>query len=190
MTGVERSGGVGGPASIALAGVVLSHVAHYLSVLALYGLTANVFGYATISQKLTCFLSAALHIICPAGAFLSAPYGESIFSFLNITGFYLYSCSLIAERNGRTLSRDVQVLTSAALFAVATTVRSNGVLSGFLFAYDAAVLAWRTVRQGLSLHNTIRLSIVVLGGCIVALGMVFPQFLAWRVYCGTTTDPR
>ncbi|KAJ5815092.1 hypothetical protein N7474_006869 [Penicillium riverlandense] len=190
ISGVERSGGVGGPANIALAGVALSHVAHYLSVLAVYGLTANVFGCTTISQKLICFLSAALHIICPGGAFLSAPNPESIFSFLNITGFYLYSCSLIAGYNGKTLSRDSLLLTSAALFAVATTVRSNGILSGFLFAYDAAVLVWRTFSQGLSLHNTIRLGMVVLGGCIVALGTIVPQFLAWRVYCASATDPR
>lgn len=171
-----------------MVGVALSHVAHYLSVLSLYRLSANIFGHATAPQHLICFLSAALHIISPAGAFLSAPYGESLVSFLNMTGFYLYSSSLIAERNGATGLRDFRVLTSAVLFAVATMVRSNGVLSGFLFAYDAVVLAWKTLTKGPTMHNTIRLAVIILGGCIVASGMVIPQFLAYRMYCMSETD--
>lgn len=173
-----------------MVGVALSHVTHYLSVLALYRLSANIFGHATVSQKLICFLSAALHIICPAGAFLSAPYGESIFSFLNFSGFYLYSSSLIAERNGVTGLRDAQVLTASVLFAIATLVRSNGIISGFLFAYDALVLAWAVLTQGPSRHTTRRLAIIVLGGCIVALGLVIPQVLAYRAYCLAESAPR
>jgi Gpi18-like mannosyltransferase len=173
-----------------MVGVVISHVTHYLSVLALYRLSANIFGHATATQHLICFLSAALHIISPAGAFLSAPYGEPIVSFLNITGFYLYSSSLIAERNGATCLRDVRVLTSAVLFAVATMVRSNGLLSGFLFAYDAVVLTWKTVTQGPTLHNTIRLAVIILAGCIVASSIVIPQILAYRIYCLAGADVR
>ncbi|KAJ5086555.1 hypothetical protein NUU61_007862 [Penicillium alfredii] len=183
ISGIRLSGGLGGPANTALVAVVLSHVAHYLSVLALYRLSANIFGQATITQELFCFLSAGLHIVSPAGAFLSAPYGESIVSILNFSGYYLYSSSLIAERDGATRSRDARVLTAAALFAIATMVRSNGILSGFLFAYDACVLAWGTLTQGPSIHNTLRLVVIVLGGCIVASGMVIPQLLAYRTYC-------
>ncbi|KAJ5138675.1 uncharacterized protein N7515_003523 [Penicillium bovifimosum] len=190
VSGIRLSGGNDGPASTAMVGVVLSHVAHYLSVLALYRLSSNIFGHATAHQHLICFLSAALHIISPAGAFLSAPYGESIVSFLNITGFYLYSSSLIAERNGATRLRDVRVLTSAVLFAVATMVRSNGVLSGFLFAYDATVLGWKTLTRGPTLHTSVRLAVIVFGGCIVGSGMVIPQILAYRMYCMSEGDAR
>lgn len=188
--GIRWSGGEGGPVNTAVVGVALSHVAHYLSVLALYRLSANIFGHATIPQRLICFLSAALHIISPAGAFLSAPYGESIFSFLNFSGFYLYSSSLIAERNGVTGLRDVHVLTASVLFAIATVVRSNGILSGFLFAYDASMLAWATLTLGPSRHATRRLAVIVLGGCIVALGMIVPQILAYRAYCLQDKDLR
>lgn len=173
-----------------MVGVVLSHVAHYLSVLALYRLSANIFGHATATQHLICFLSAALHIISPAGAFLSAPYGESIVSVLNMTGFYLYSSSLIAERNGATRLRDIRVLTSAVLFAAATMVRSNGILSGFLFAYDAAVLAWKILTKGPTLHTIVRLAVIIVGGCIVGSGMIIPQFLAYRMYCLSESDLR
>lgn len=171
-------------------GVVLSHVAHYLSVLSLYRLSINIFGHTTATQRLICLLSAALHIICPAGAFLSAPYGESTFSFLNISGFYLYTSSLIAEHNGKTTLRDLQVISAAVLFAIATMVRSNGILNGFLFAYDAVLLAWATLTQGPSIHTARRLAVIIFGGWVVALGMVFPQILAYRIYCMSQELPR
>lgn len=171
-------------------GVVLSHVAHYLSILALYRLSINIFGHATPTQRLICLLSAALHIICPAGAFLSAPYGESVFSFLNISGFYFYTSSLISEHNDCTTWRDLQVVAAALSFAIATMVRSNGILSGFLFAYDAGILAWTTLTQGPSLHKSRRLAVIVFGGCTVALGMIVPQILAYRIYCTSQDDLR
>ncbi|KAJ5183659.1 GPI mannosyltransferase 2 [Penicillium capsulatum] len=183
MSGIQWSGGEGGPVNTAFVGVALSHVAHYLSVLALYQLSGNIFGHATIPQRLICFLSAALHIISPGGAFLSAPYGESIFSFLNFSGFYLYSSSLIAERNGITGLRDFQVLLASGLFAIATVVRSNGILSGFLFAYDALLLTWETLTRGPSRHSLRRLAVIIVGGGIVAVGMVVPQIMAYRAYC-------
>jgi phosphatidylinositol glycan class V len=181
--GIRLSGGLSGPVTAALIGVALSHVAHYLSVLALYGLSANVFGHETPTQRLICFLSAALHIISPAGAFLSAPYGESIFSFLNIWGFYIYTSSLIADHKGAVRFRDILVLAAAVLFALATLVRSNGILSGFLFAYDATTLAWSTLTKGPSSRTLRRLAVIVLGGSIVALGMGVPQILAYREFC-------
>ncbi|KAJ5935350.1 GPI mannosyltransferase 2 [Penicillium verhagenii] len=185
VSGLRKSGGLGGPVPIALIAVVLSHAAHYFSVLALYLLSANIFGDETVTQKLICFLSAALHIISPAGAFLSAPYGESIFSFLNFSGFYLYSGSLISERQGFTVLRDLQVLTAGGLFAIATMVRSNGILSGFLFAYDACLLIWTGLTKGLSTRNIRRLIIIGVGGGTVALGMIVPQIQAYRTYCLT-----
>jgi Gpi18-like mannosyltransferase len=188
--GIRWSGGIDGPVNTALVGVIVSHIAHYYSVLALYSLSANIFGEETSTQKLICFLSCALHIISPAGAFLSAPYGEPIFSLLNISGYYLYTSSLIAEHGGAVLLRDLQVLTAAVLFAIATVVRSNGILSGFLFAYDAAILVWTILTQGFSTRRVRRLAVLVVGGFVVALSMVVPQFLAYREYCVDGGDLR
>lgn len=161
----------------------MSHVAHYLSVLALYRLSINVFGHRTAAQKLVCFLSAVLHIVCPAGAFLSAPYGEALFSFLNIAGFYVYSSSVLDDGIGQKLSRDVKRLAAGALFAVATSVRSNGILSGCLFAYDAVMQLQRIAFQGLSLDAVVHLAVIIVGGCEVALGMIVPQVIAYATYC-------
>ncbi|KAF9887983.1 ER membrane glycoprotein subunit of the GPI transamidase complex-like protein [Aspergillus nanangensis] len=187
---LHRLGGLGGVPTIALVAVVLSHVAHYLSVLALYRLSANVFGLDNPKQKIVCFLSAALHIISPAGAFLSAPYGEALFSFLNITGFYAYSSSLLDTSAERALSSSVKLLLASGLFSVATTVRSNGVISGFLYAYDAVLLLYRILTHGPSKNACIRLIATIIGGCVVGFGMILPQAIAYADFCLATLPPR
>lgn len=182
--------GLGGATAITIIAVTLSHLAHLFSVLALYRLTANVFGRDTSTRKLVCFLSAALHIVCPAGAFLSAPYGEALFSFLNITGFYIYSSSFLDNSDGRRLSSDVKLLLASVLFSAATTVRSNGILSGIPYAYDAIALAYRILTQGLSTDACVRLCVTVVGGSVIAVGIIFPQFLAYTHFCLDVQSPR
>ncbi|KAH8428207.1 ER membrane glycoprotein subunit of the GPI transamidase complex-like protein, variant 3 [Aspergillus melleus] len=174
-----------GSAKIAIAGVALSHLAHYLSVLALYRLSINVFGQETTTQRLVCFLSAALHIISPAGAFLSAPYGEPVFSFFNITGLYIYSSSVLDNEVGKSVLRNAKLLLAALVFSAATVVRSNGFLSGFLFAYDALVQLQRLLSRGVSVDAFVHLGVVVISGCILALGFVVPQLFAYAQYCMT-----
>lgn len=169
--------------TVAITGIATSHIAHYLSVLVFYKLSINVFGKDTVTKQLICFLSAALHIISPAGAFLSAPYGEPLFSFLNLSGFYVYSSSLVDRHNGRKIARDVKLMIAAVLFSVATSIRSNGILSGFLFAYDAALQLWRVLSQSVSLDYCAHLSAIIVGGCIVGAGMIIPQFVAYNTYC-------
>ncbi|RAL17531.1 DUF409 domain protein [Aspergillus homomorphus CBS 101889] len=175
--------GLGGAVFVAIEAILLSHIAHYLSVLALYKLSVNVFGNDTTTQRLICLLSSALHIICPAGAFLSAPYGESLFSFLNITGFYLYSSAYLDNKKGKRLSGDLKSILSAVLFSAATTVRSNGILSGILFAYDAFLQLRRVVSQSLSWNACAHLLVAIVSGCIIALGLVLPQYIAHTAYC-------
>ncbi|KAL3438490.1 GPI mannosyltransferase 2 [Aspergillus tetrazonus] len=171
-----------GVAEFAITAVVLSHVAHYLSVLTLYQLSLNVFGHETERKRLICFLSAALHIISPAGAFLSAPYAESLFSFLNTAGLYSYSSSLVDLTKRKQLVSHVKLLISGCFFAIATAVRSNGILSGILLAYDALNQAYEMVARR-SPRAAARLCFVITSGCIVALGFVIPQYLAYTAYC-------
>ncbi|QSS49377.1 hypothetical protein I7I53_09705 [Histoplasma capsulatum var. duboisii H88] len=166
---------------VALTGIGLSHTCHYLSVLSLYGLSRTVFGDG--SSRALPLLAAALHVISPAGAFLSAPYGEPVFSFLNFTGFYAYASALHDDRRGCVFARDVKFLVAGGLFATVTTVRSNGVLSGMLFAYDTVVGLAAIVSSGVSLSKLHRMFFVVLGGSLILLGVVGPQYRAFMVYC-------
>ncbi|KAL2852393.1 GPI mannosyltransferase 2 [Aspergillus pseudoustus] len=167
---------------VAVAAVALSHVSHYLSVLALYWLSVNIFGRNT-QGTLICFLSAALHIVCPGGAFLSAPYGESLFSFLNITGYYIYSSSCIDLSSNKRLLSHGKLLLAGCLFAAATSIRSNGILSGVLLAYDAMWQAYKVISRRSVCSAIVRLGFTVISGCIVALGLLIPQYLAYISYC-------
>ncbi|KAL4932262.1 DUF409 domain protein [Aspergillus undulatus] len=178
-----RSNDSSGAVGFAVAGVALSHLAHYLSVLALYRLSVNVFGHASERTRLVSFLSAALHIVCPAGAFLSAPYMEPLFSFLNTTGFYIYSSSQVDLSKGNSSLSHAKLLLSGCFFALATAIRSNGVLSGILFAYDALRLSFGIVTRRSVWTASVRLCFVIISGCVVALGLIIPQYLAYRTYC-------
>ncbi|KAI9375286.1 GPI mannosyltransferase 2 [Aspergillus egyptiacus] len=170
-------------AKLAVTAVVLSHVAHYLSVLVLHRLSINVLGHDTERRRLICFLAAALHIISPAGAFLSAPYGESLFSFLNISGFYVYSSSRLDSGTRKQSLTYAKILLSGVLFAVATAIRSNGILSGVVLAYDALEQCYNIISPNPSRAAGVRLCFIVFSGCIVALGFFIPQYLAYAAYC-------
>lgn len=173
--------------AIAIGGVASSHLSHFLSVLALHALTKSLFGYETRTQKAFCLISASLHITSPAGAFLSAPYGEALFSLLNLTGYYLYSSALLVEGAGNRGRRDIFFLLAGILFAAATTIRGNGIISGCLFAYDAIQGACQFLYHGPTLDLIRRTTFVVLGGIVVALGTIIPQYIAYTEYCGSAT---
>ncbi|PKX92650.1 DUF409 domain protein [Aspergillus novofumigatus IBT 16806] len=159
-------------------------------VLVLYRLSISIFGGDTAKQKTLCFLSAALHIISPAGAFLSAPYGEALFSLLSISGFYLYSSSVLDDTTNHRLSLDLKLLTAAVLISAATAVRSNGILGGILFAYDALLQLRQILSRGLAWAVVSRLVVIVLGGCVIALGMAVPQYIAFNAFCMNPNAPR
>ncbi|PGH08492.1 hypothetical protein AJ79_05981 [Helicocarpus griseus UAMH5409] len=175
---------------VALTGIGLSHVCHYLSVLSLYGFSKNVFDDGANGRHVLPLLAATFHIISPAGAFLSAPYGESPFSLLNFTGFYAYVSALRDDHRGHTLARDVKFLLSGGLFAVVTTIRSNGVFSGILFAYDAVLGLFNLATKGISFTQIHRMFFVVAGGSLILLGVVGPQYHAFKLYCQGTEVPR
>ncbi|KAH8697636.1 DUF409 domain protein [Talaromyces proteolyticus] len=183
-----RSGRTIHPPEIAVIGILLSHISHFLSVLALFSLSNTVLGHETSRQRALCFVSAALHVISPAGAFLSAPYGEPVFSCLNLSGFYVYALAIFAEQTRNYSRRDLYFIVAGVLFAGATLIRGNGILSGSLFAYDAVQGAISALTGGLSFGLIRRTVYVVIGGSIIALAMVVPQYIAFQEYCQTNPD--
>ncbi|KAJ5225568.1 hypothetical protein N7468_006793 [Penicillium chermesinum] len=190
VSGIRRSGGTGGPYYNCIGGHCLVPCRALPVCGSLVLALGQYFRSCDISSEVNLFPVGRLAYYLSRGAFLSAPYGESTFSFLNISGFYLYSCSLIAEQNGGAALRDVYILGAALLFAIATTVRSNGLLSGFLFAYDVLFLSWVILTQGPSVKSVRRLLVTGIGGATVAMGTLIPQVIAYRAYCLTETDLR
>lgn len=172
---------------MAIAGIFISNIAHLLSVLILFEMSKLV-ATRPLSHRSLCFacVSASLHIFSPAGLFLSAPYAESSFSFLNFGGFFLYALGLQAHHDNSSDLRDTLVLLSGLAFALATTFRSNGLLSGVLFCYDiiTSIMALRSdVRSGKAKANLRRISVLVTAGILMGVGSIFPQYLAYQEYC-------
>jgi phosphatidylinositol glycan class V len=171
----------------ALAGALLASTCHFLSVVVLYKLSQVVFSTRSTTQNQSLsFAVAVLHIINPAGAFLATPYSEAVFSLLNFTGFYAFLSGVGASH--QPLVQDLKVLLAGILFGLATTVRSNGILSGVLFAYAAIDAGLQTLSKGISGRAIQRLLFLVVGGSLIALGAVYPQYVAYSEYCGVASE--
>lgn len=173
-----------------MTGVAVSHVSHALSVLILWWLSRTVLGSETASQRTWCLVSAALHVISPAGAFLSAPYSEPVFACVHFLGLSLYAMALRADHAGHWARRDASWVAAGIAFALATLIRSNGILSGCLFAYDAIEAARELLSHGLSVALVRRMLFIGLGGGIIALAMFGAQFAGYLSYCTATDSPR
>ncbi|KAF2089459.1 glycosyltransferase family 76 protein [Saccharata proteae CBS 121410] len=173
------------------AGIAVANISHALSVLVLYALVALLLPEG--GQKRTALVTALLHLFSPAGLFLSAPYGESLFSLLNFLGMLLYvkACNFGHDIPAfkTSVAHFVYMNCAGLCFAFATLIRSNGLLSGLIFAFDALaavplLLNRSTIARGLQLGFG-----AACAGAILATGFVVPQFLAHAEYCGGT-EPR
>lgn len=129
------------------------------------------------------FLAAGLHIISPAGMFLSAPYSESSFSFFNFLGLYLFAESLKDHSKARTVKSEFLMLLSGTVFGVNTTIRGNGLLSGLLYGLEGVKELTESTNPRFR-----RLSSIVLGGCLMAVCASLPHFLAYSDFC-VNVDP-
>ena len=127
-------------------------------------------------------ISASLHIISPAGIFLSAPYAESLFSLLQFSGYYFFVRGYNDGVNNANMTSGLDTLISGLLLGLATAIRSNGILSGALFAYSS-VTSGRTLMTTWRKRTIQKLGFSVLGGILVALGAILPQFIAYQEYC-------
>lgn len=163
----------------ALIAVCLAHFSHLCSVLALFYLTRAVFrGPHNRSFALT---TALLHIVSPAGLFLSAPYAESACSFLSFTGYLLF-CKSVAPGGNYGIMHDGFVILSGVFFGLATFCRSNGIFSGILLLEEALRLIPK-LSQGLKISVIRHGAATGLGGILVALGFLVPQYVAYEEYC-------
>ena len=156
-------------------GIVIAHTAHLLSVLALYQL-----GWVIWGNRKVAVLSGLLHVLSPAGLFLSAPYQESTYSFLSFTGFLLLAYSSL--KDGSPAARDVLLVLAGVSFGLATTFRSNGLLNGIPFAYEFLRESLEIVTRP-SFASVRKLAVLGVGGLCVAAGSVIPQFWAYQTYC-------
>lgn len=164
-------------------GIVIAHASHVAAVILLYYLTKAIFPGPSGSQL--GFVAACLHIISPAGIFLSAPYGESTFAALSFASllFFVKSFPLTGASS---FAQDFFLVVSGLGIGLVTTIRSNGLFYGLLFL-EEAVIVGLSFKNGVSFAKLRRLACAGLGGLSIALGFLVPQYIAYREYC--TPDP-
>ena len=153
----------------------VAHLSHLLSVLVLYQLCIQVW-----QNRRLAFLAACLHIFSPAGVFLSAPYAESTFALLSFAGYFFFAKGCVADEP--TVGSDVWQLVAAIFFGVATVFRSNGILNGIPFAFEAVQELVRFLKKP-NLVTFRHLVFLGIGGLCVAAGSFIPQAIAYQRYC-------
>ncbi|KAL7946659.1 GPI mannosyltransferase 2 [Trichoderma barbatum] len=158
-----------------MAAIIFTTFTHLVAVLALHRLTLVLFGNKTLA-----YVTAVLHIISPAGLFLSAPYGESPFACLSFIGNLLFATGL--QPSASVGKRILAFLGAGVSFGLATAFRSNGLISGLLFAVEAIKCLLSFFRQP-SFSWLFLLASLIVGGLSIAAGSVVPQTVAWFRYC-------
>ncbi|KAI0168858.1 glycosyltransferase family 76 protein [Hypoxylon sp. FL1284] len=161
-----------GPSLEAIVAVCVSHTSHLLSALVLFKLGLVIWR----DQRLS-FIAAVLHILSPAGIFLSAPYNESTYALLSFSGYLFLAKGLLGPK--RTFAHDVSLVASGMWFGFATTFRSNGLFNGIPFA---AALVQELFRAP-SLSSIRRRCALIIGGLAIAAGFVVPQLVAYQTFC-------
>jgi phosphatidylinositol glycan class V len=173
-----------------LASTALAHVSHLAAVLTLYFFVARILPTSLQRKRQVAFTAACLHVISPAGIFLSAPYAESSYAFLTFAGCYAYAAALSCRQGNGSGDQYKDILwTSAAgmSFGYSALMRGNGLLNGIPFALDALISVYTiwTTRK----HTEVaRLLGIGTGGTLIGLGFILPQVVAWADYCYPTAS--
>jgi phosphatidylinositol glycan class V len=162
-----------------LVAICIAHTAHLLSVLVLFSLTRAIF--ASPVNSVFPLTASLLHILSPAGLFLSAPYAESSCALLSFLGCLLFMKSRVS-RGQHTAGHDLLVVAAGLTFGIAATFRSNLILNGLLLLEEALRTLYY-LRYEFNLIKVRRLIATGLGGLLVGVGFVLPQYIAYREYC-------
>lgn len=135
-------------------------------------------------------VAALLHVLSPAGLFLSAPYSESSFALLSFTGYLLFALGCRAEGSNSSspTRRDLYTISAGALFGAATVFRSNGLLNGAPFAWEVLRHLPALFRRSTAVDTLRRLAALGVGGAAVAAGSLGPQTVAYLRYCSSSSS--
>jgi len=174
----------------AVAGILIANLSHLFSVITLYHLGQLIWqrrNRGKTHPSTTPLVAALLHIISPAGIFLSAPYAESGCSLLTFVGYASYARSCLASHPAKA---NGYILLAGASFGLATWFRSNAILNGIPFAWEVLALLPRLVwvsDAASSIRSrfdvVVRLACLGVGGVLVAIGSIGPQAVAYYRFC-------
>lgn len=173
----------------AISGILTSHLSHLGAVITLYSLVRRMIPSESERKREIAFTAACLHTVSPAGLFLSAPYGESTFAFTTFLGILCYLCAQedkISPTQQSRLPTTAWILLSGFCFALSTLFRSNGLLHGTIFLFQA-ITSLRACFVTPSGSNLLHLFSTVVAGSFIAVGFALPQAIAYLQYC--TPEP-
>jgi phosphatidylinositol glycan class V len=170
--------------------VAVSHISHFGAVVTLYILVQRVIPSHEIVKRRIAFTAACLHVISPAGLFLSSPYGESTFAF---TAFLGVLCYIRAQEHNH-MHTEQSALPSAAWtilsglsFAISTLMRSNGLLHGTIFLIDAFI-ALRNLLATRKAAHLVQLLSIIIAGSLIAFAFALPQAIAYSEFCAASAS--
>ncbi|KAF2690189.1 glycosyltransferase family 76 protein, partial [Lentithecium fluviatile CBS 122367] len=165
------------------AGAAVSNISHLFSVLTLFKLL-NI-PLSNMHGGNVPFIACVLHILSPAGLFLSAPYSEALFAALNFSGMLSYVQARVAANASKswTLRQDLGILGSAVFFGMATWIRGNGLLSGLIYLFDVVSFLPSTSMTHLRPNHVRRIAATFLAGIILGTMSIVPQYIAYQTYC-------
>ncbi|PIA94190.1 GPI mannosyltransferase 2 [Cercospora beticola] len=176
-------------ASHALAAIFFSHLSHLIAVILLFQLTYKIIPSDHETKGRIAYIAARLHIFSPAGLFLSAPYGEAAFAMAHFAGLLCYVEAKRIVNTAPVLSA-LWTLASGFAIGVSTMIRSNGLFSGLLFAWDALAFVPH-FGQMLRQREWVRLNGLLsslAAGLFVGIGYALPQVFAYLEYCTKGND--
>lgn len=171
-----------------MSGILVSHLSHLGGVVALFTLVSRIIPSTPKRKHELAFITACLHTVSPAGLFLSAPYGESTFAFTTFLGvlFYVLAHDSKQPTQQSALATTTWTVLSGFCFALSTLFRSNGLLNGTIFLFDA-IASLRTCFTAPSASNITHLLSTIIAGSLIAVGFTLPQAVAYLEYC--TPEP-
>jgi phosphatidylinositol glycan class V len=173
----------------ALSGILTSHISHLGAVTTLYSLVRRIVPAGQERKREIAFIAACLHTVSPAGLFLSAPYGESTFAFTTFLGILCYVCAQEqhdSPAQQSALPKSAWILLSGFSFGLSTLFRSNGLLHGTIFFFDA-IACLRYFFRAPNASNLAHLIAIIFAGSFIAIGFALPQAIAYLQYC--TPEP-
>ena len=186
---VPLSQAISSPARHALVGILISNASHLLAVFSIYHLTYQIIPSDHDSKRRIAITAALLHIFSPAGLFLSAFYGESPFALFNFLGMLFYAMA-VRQTYGvggskAAITASLWTMLSSLCFGGATVIRSNGMLSGLIFAWDAIEYLPRLpdILQFRAWPATIKLAGSLISGLLLGIAYIIPQIRAYMDYC-------
>lgn len=139
------------------------------------------------TKRRIAFIASCLHILSPAGLFLSAPYAESTFAALNFWGMYCYlrSSKLSSTEYDGAINAAFGMFAAGASFGAASAIRGNGILSGLVLAWDALVClpSLPNIVQQHQWPRLIRFTGILSGGLILACVYSITQTSAYLEFC-------